>query len=221
MSIVQSVLIASVVFAAALAIRAHYLDPARRWQAYVFKPLATLLVVALALSLTASSPAYRWAVVAGLVFSTAGDVFLMLPRERFVAGLVSFLAGHLCYMYAFSIGVAFPAAPLLWLPFLAAGALVVGMIWRGLGRTLRAAVIAYVLVIAAMAGQATGRWQAVGGGSALAAALGAALFILSDSILALNRFRAPVPADRVLTLGSYWTAQLLIALSIPAYAFSS
>lgn len=218
MSIAQSILIASVALAAVLAVRAHYLGPEQRWQAYVFKPLATLLVLALALSVPAAPPAYRWAVVAGLALSTAGDVFLMLPRDRFVAGLLSFLIAHLCYIYAFSIGAPFPAAPLLWLPWFAAGGAVVLVVWRGVKPALRGAVVAYVVVIAAMAGQATGRWQSVGGEAALAAALGAALFVVSDSVLAINRFRRAFRAERVLTLGTYWMAQLLIALSIPAGA---
>ncbi len=216
MSIAHSVLIASVVFAAALAIRAYYLDAERHWQAYVFKPLATLLILVLALSLPASPPAYRWAVAAGLVFSTAGDIFLMLPRGRFVAGLASFLAAHLFYIFAFSSDAPFGAAPLLWLPFFGAGGAVVAVVWRGLDRALRGPVIAYVVVIAVMAGQAAGRWQALGGEPALWAALGAALFVVSDSLLAINRFRAPFRAERALTLGSYWLAQLLIALSISA-----
>ena len=214
MSIVHSVLIASVVFAAILAIRAYYLDAERRWQAYVFKPLATLLVLALALSQPASVPAYRWALIGGLVFSTAGDVFLMLPRDRFIAGLVSFLIAHLFYIFAFSIGVPFGTAPLLWLPFFAAGGVVVAVVWRGLAPALRGAVIAYVVVIAVMAGQAAGRWHALGSDAALMAALGAALFVVSDSVLAINRFRAQFHAERALTLGTYWMAQLLIALSI-------
>jgi uncharacterized membrane protein YhhN len=219
MSMVQPVLLASVLFAAGLAIRAHYLDAGRHWQVYVFKPLATLLVLALALSQPASLPAYRWAVVGGLVFSTVGDIFLMLPRDRFVAGLASFLVAHLFYIFAFSIGVPFGTAPLLWLPFLAAGGAVVAAIRRGLAPALRGAVIAYLVVIAAMAGQAAGRWHALGGDAALAAALGAALFVVSDSVLAINRFRAQFYAARALTLGTYWTAQVLIALSVPASPF--
>lgn len=214
MSVVHSVLVASVLLAAILAIRAYYLDAERRWQAYVFKPLATLLVLALALAQPASAPAYRWALIGGLVFSTAGDVFLMLPRDRFIAGLVSFLIAHLFYIFAFSIGVPFGTAPLLWLPFFAAGGVVVAVVWRGLAPALRGAVIAYVVVIAVMAGQAAGRWHALGGDAALMAALGAALFVVSDSILAINRFRAQFHAERALTLGTYWMAQLLIALSI-------
>ena len=216
MPIAQTVLIASIVFAAVLAIRAYCLDAGRRWQAYVFKPLATLLVLALALSVPAPLPAYRWAVVAGLAFSTAGDIFLMLPRDRFVAGLVSFLVAHLFYIYAFCIGVGFGAAPLLWLPYAAIGGGMLAMVWRGLKPALRIVVIAYVAVITAMAGQAAGRWYGLGGEAALAAALGAALFLASDSVLAINRFRARFPAERAVTLGTYWAAQTLIALSVSA-----
>jgi uncharacterized membrane protein YhhN len=216
MSMVQPVLIASVLFAAVLGIRAYYLDAPRRWQAYVFKPLATLLVLALALSQPAPLPAYRWALAAGLLFSTAGDIFLMLPRDCFVPGLASFLIAHLLYIFAFSIDVPFGTAPLLWLPFFAAGGAVVAVVWRGIAPALRGAVIAYVVVITVMAGQAAGRWHALGGDAALSAALGAALFVVSDSLLAINRFRAQFHAERALTLGTYWAAQLLIALSIPA-----
>ena len=42
-------------------------------------------------------------VVVGLVCSLAGDVFLMLPEERFVEGLVSFLLAHIAYVVAFFV----------------------------------------------------------------------------------------------------------------------
>ena len=51
---------------------------------YVFKPFTMLLILALAVQPSASTPtSYRVFVVAGLAFSLAGDVFLMLPRDRF------------------------------------------------------------------------------------------------------------------------------------------
>jgi uncharacterized membrane protein YhhN len=200
--------------AAGLAIRAHYLEANQRWQIYAFKPLATLLILALALSLSPARPEYQWAIAAGLLFSTAGDVFLMLPQDRFVAGLASFLVAHLCYVWAFTIGVPFGAAPLLWLPFLLAGGGVLAAIWPGLKPALRAPVTVYVIVIVAMAGQAAGRWHALGSALALAAAIGAGFFVVSDSILALDRFRKHFHAARALTLTTYWIAQLLIALSV-------
>ena len=212
----QLVLAAAAVVAAALAIRAHYLEERQRWQVYAFKPLATLLVLALALSLSPARPEYQWAVAAGLLFSLAGDVFLMLPRDRFVAGLASFLIAHLCYVWAFGIGVPFGAAPLLWLPFFAAGGVVLVLVWPGLKPALRAPVAVYVVVIAAMAGQATGRWHMTGSAVALAAAVGAGLFVVSDAVLAIDRFRWKFRAARAVTLSTYWAAQLLIALSISA-----
>ncbi len=200
------------VLIAVLAIRAHYLETPG--QVYVFKPLATLLILALALCLPPARPEYQWAVAAGLVFSTAGDIFLMLPRDRFVAGLASFLVAHLCYVWAFSIEVPLVVHPLVWLPFFAAGGGVVALIWPGLKPALRGPVAVYVVVIAVMASQAAERWLALAGGVALAAAVGAGLFVVSDAVLAIDRFRRPFRAARAVTLATYWSAQLLIALSV-------
>ncbi|GIK24861.1 MAG: membrane protein [Betaproteobacteria bacterium] len=214
MPTLQLALAVSAALVAVLAIRAHYLDESRRWQVYAFKPLATLLILALALAFTPVRADYQWAIAAGLLFSTAGDIFLMLPRDRFVAGLASFLVAHLCYVGAFSIGVPFGAAPLLWLPFFAAGGLVLALVWPGLKPALRAPVAVYVIVIAAMAGQAAGRWHMTGSVVALAAAVGAGFFVVSDAVLAIDRFRWKFRAARAVTLATYWAAQLLIALSI-------
>jgi len=216
MATAQLVLAASAILVAVLAIRAHYLDERGRWQVYAFKPLATLLILALAVSLSPARPEYQWAVAAGLLFSTAGDVFLMLPRDRFVAGLASFLVAHLCYVWAFGIGVSFADKPLLWLPYFAAGGIVVALVWPGLKPALRAPVTLYVVVIAVMAGQAAERWQVLGSAVALAAAIGAGLFVASDAVLAIDRFRWHFRAARAVTLATYWTAQLLIALSVSA-----
>src|SRR5690606_6397490 len=69
---------------------------------YVFKPLTTVLILAIAL--LADNPissTYRALIVAGLVASLAGDVFLMLP-DRFTPGLLSFLIAHIFYILAFT-----------------------------------------------------------------------------------------------------------------------
>lgn len=215
MAEMQPVLAVSAAVVAVLAIRAHYLGEAGRRQVYLFKPLATLLILALALSAAPTvSVQYRWAIAAGLLFSTAGDIFLMLPRDRFVAGLASFLVAHLCYLVAFTTDAAFGAGPVFWLPFFAAGGMVVMLVWPGLRPALRGPVVAYVLVIAAMAGQAAGRRSVIGNEAALLAAFGAGLFVVSDAVLALDRFRRQFRAARALTLATYWSAQMLIALSV-------
>jgi len=216
MSILQYVLLSSAALVAALAVRAHYLPEGSRWQVYLFKPMATLLVLALALSLAPARPEYRLAIAAGLLLSTAGDVFLMLPRDRFVAGLASFLVAHLCYVWAFTLDVPLGTTPLLWLPYAAFGGVVFALVWPGLKPALRLPVALYVAVIVAMAGQAAGRWNALGDPFALAAAIGAGFFVVSDGVLALDRFRRHFGAARAVTLATYWIAQLLIALSVSA-----
>jgi len=210
----QAALIAAAVCAAILAIRAHYLGEGGRWQVYLFKPLATLLI--LCIVLVAAQPfsrPYPQILAAGLLLSTAGDVFLMLPRDRFIAGLASFLAGHLCYIAAFSSDVSFGSGLLWWLPFFAVGGAVVAGLWGKLPSALRWPVLAYVVVIATMAGQATGRWSFVQSPAALCAAVGAALFVVSDATLAIDRFGRQFRAARAVTLCTYYVAQLLIALS--------
>ena len=180
---------------------------------YIFKPLTAALIILVALQARqATAPPYGRLVVAGLLCSLAGDLFLMLPRDRFVAGLVSFLFAHLCYTAAFASGAWRPnvraAAPLA-----AYGALMVWLLWPGLGR-LKAAVLAYVAVILLMAWAALCRWLGPeAGGGAAAAAAGALLFVASDSALAWGRFRGEFKGAQAVVLGTYFAAQWLIALS--------
>jgi uncharacterized membrane protein YhhN len=138
---------------AAACIACHYAD--RRAGVYVFKPLTMLLALALALHPQAAASGYRSLVVAGLAASLAGDVLLMLPRDRFAAGLASFLLAHLLYIAAFA-----PAAglthPGLLLVFAAAGAATYALLHARLGR-MRLPVIVYVAAIVAMARAARDR----------------------------------------------------------------
>jgi uncharacterized membrane protein YhhN len=190
-----------------------------RRMVYVCKPLATLLILALALS----SPhpvdgGYRTLIAAGLLFSLAGDVFLMLPRDRFVAGLASFLVAHLLYVAAFA-----PHPPSLrawWLLaiLLLYGAWLLRGLWPGLGR-LRVPVIVYAAALLLMAWQAAERCAALGTTPALLAAIGAGLFVASDSVLAWQRFVRPVRRGHAVVLGTYFAAQWLIALSVAARPF--
>ena len=97
------------------------------------------------------------------------------------------------------------------------GLVILAYLWQGLSdATLKGAVVAYLLVIVAMAWRAAVRTQspAVPGAGALAAAAGACLFLASDSILAVDRFRRPFRAAEPVVFATYWAAQLLIALSV-------
>jgi uncharacterized membrane protein YhhN len=203
-------LLAAVPISAAACIAGY--SRAGRALVYVFKPLTMLLVIALAAQGSAVGPTYTGLVVAGLACSLAGDVFLMLPRDRFLPGLASFLAGHLLFAAAFAAAGGGAGPPAAFLPFAAAGALVYAWLRPGLGR-LALPVAVYVAAIVLMAGLAAARWLATGGVGELLACAGATLFVISDALLAANRFRRPLPAAQALVLGSYFAGQCLIALS--------
>jgi len=185
---------------------------------YALKPATMLCMIAIA-ALGSRSPTdpYAMAILAGLALSLAGDVWLMLPSDRFVAGLASFLLAHLCYVAAFAGPAGLRGGPLGLLPFVGGGCLMLACVLPGVrGGALRVAVVAYVAAIAAMGWQATERAHDVADSGAQLAAAGAVLFLCSDSALAWNRFRRPFGEAQAVVLSTYFGGQWLIALSTGA-----
>ncbi|MGD8554822.1 MAG: lysoplasmalogenase [Anaerolineales bacterium] len=209
---IQKLLTLLVVVFGGLTIRAEYLGP--RLQVYIFKPLTTILILVIAVLVGRSSTSiYKYLIFAGLVFSLAGDVFLMLPSDQFIAGLVSFLIAQLLYIAAFTTGKGFSFNWLSAIPFLVYGIVIYVVLSPHLG-SMRLPVIVYMLAILTMAWQGWERWSTLSEKAALLGFAGAALFVISDSILAINRFRGEFASARALTLTTYYAAQWLIALSI-------
>jgi uncharacterized membrane protein YhhN len=183
----------------------------------IFKPLALviLIVFAWARLRTPTAPArFTSLLIAGLVASLAGDVLLIWP-QFFVPGLICFLLAHLAYIALFSIGIgAFPRRRVLGAT-LSIGVLMYAFLWwGGLPASLRVPVGIYVVVIACMAGQALGRAAVMGDTPTRYVALGACLFMLSDALLATNRFAQPLPVASLWVLASYYAAQWLIAANV-------
>ena len=210
MKMLTAVLSTLVLASALLTIRAEYKGP--RLHVYVFKPLTVVLIILIALQTKhATAAQYKSLVVAGLLLSLVGDVFLMAPRDRFVAGLVSFLFAHLFYIAAFASGAWTPS---VWAGVALAfyGALMLWLLWKGLGK-LKAAVLVYVGAILLMAWAALSRAQAASDEGGVLAAFGALLFVASDSALAWNRFKGEFKSAQMVILASYFAAQWLIALS--------
>jgi uncharacterized membrane protein YhhN len=180
---------------------------------FVFKPLATLCVIAYAtgrgVGAGADALQRRWVLI-GLWLSFAGDVALLWPKEGFLPGLVSFLLAHLCYLVAFTRRQRLAA----WWPAFAGYALAAGFIlwrlWPGVPDALQVPVIAYVLCLASMAAQAAVLWRQ-GEPRGLVLALGGALFVISDALLATNKFAGPLPLASLWILTTYWAAQWCIA----------
>ena len=180
---------------------------------YIFKPLTMVLIITMAvLAKEPPSRKYKYLIIAGLLFSLMGDIFLMLPVDLFIAGLLSFLVAQLIYTYAFRTGRPLRFKFLAMLPFAVYGVIIYLILLPGLsGMALPVAV--YVIVILTMAWQAWDQWDDKRARWSLLAFIGAVLFVISDSILALNKFGEPFLAARALTLTTYFSAQWLISNS--------
>lgn len=190
------------------------------WLVYLFKPFATIVIIWIAFAnWRAHYDRYAFWVTAGLIFSLAGDILLIWPARHFLFGLVAFLFAHIAYLIAFTRGVEFPERPVAWLFYLAIGAAIYAVLWSRLPLFLRFPLAFYTLFLSGMAAQALGRFLALRAPSARLAAIGAALFLLSDALLAVDRFYAPFPLAALFVLATYYLAQWLIASSTQRESF--
>lgn len=155
---------------------------------------------------------YATLIFAGLVFSLAGDTLLEISDELFVPGLIAFLLGHVWYIAAFlsvTRELKWPRA----LPFVAWVLLAYLVLLPNL-KDLAAPVAAYVIVIGSMMWRSSVtvtsppmRWQWL-------ALIGAILFGLSDTLLALKKFNGLAIGPHFTVIGLYWLGQLGLALSV-------
>lgn len=184
------------------------------WLVYIFKPLATILILGIALAnWIAQKQNYALWISVGLACSLVGDVLLMWPEKYFVTGLVAFLLAHLAYLASFTRGVKFPASWRVWGLYLAIGTGVFLVLNGGVPSELKPAVALYGFAETMMAAQAMGRFLRLQTGAARLAAVGGIFFMVSDGLLAVDRFRAPIPYAAIAVLAPYYVAQVLIALS--------
>jgi uncharacterized membrane protein YhhN len=184
------------------------------WLVYFFKPFATIVIIWMAsANWRAHQDRYALWVTAGLILSLAGDILLIWPARYFFFGLVAFLLTHIAYLIAFTRGAEFPERPMVWLFYLAIGAAIYAVLWSRLPIFLRFPVAFYTLFLSGMAAQALGRFPALRAPAARFAAIGAAFFLLSDTLLAADRFYAPFPLAALFILATYYLAQWLIASS--------
>lgn len=179
---------------------------------YVCKPGATLALALVAATLDPVSADTRTVFVLALLASLAGDVLLMLPGDRFVAGLGSFFVAQLLYTVGFALHGGSVTEYLV--GALIVAALVVPLSIRFVGalrragqRALVAPVLAYMGAIGAMAA------SAIASGNAFAI-VGALLFVASDSLIAETRFVEERPWGQVAVMVTYHLAQAGLVLSL-------
>jgi uncharacterized membrane protein YhhN len=184
----------------------------RKQVEYVCKPGTLTALVGVAVLLDPTHGDTRAWFVAALVLSLAGDIFLMLPSDRFVAGLTSFLLAHVAYVVGLTrhggsaVAVLMAAIPVV---------IVAGVLGARFLRAARAGghdelvvpLVAYMAVIAAMV------TCALASGNVLAG-IGAVLFMASDALIAETRFVAARRWGPLVIIVTYHLGQAGLTLSL-------
>ncbi|MEJ5257675.1 MAG: lysoplasmalogenase [Fervidobacterium sp.] len=138
----------------------------------------------------------------GILFGVLGDFFMEFEKF-FLYGMLSFLVGHVFYIFSFRSNGGFPNALILTF-VLCIGIAYYFFIQNKLGKD-KIPVLVYVLAISTM--------LAFSSNMSLLTFLGALLFFVSDAILAYDKYVKSVPLRDFLILSTYFSGQILIGIS--------
>jgi uncharacterized membrane protein YhhN len=183
---------------------------------FIAKPLL-IPALLLLLFLTKSTVSGKNLLLIGLFFSWMGDVFLLFENKNplfFIFGLASFLTTHIFYIiYFLKIHSAqpslLPKQPVLIALVLAYGITLVWQLYPHLG-DLKLPVIIYAIVICTMLLCSLHVFLKVKRTSAVYYLAGASVFVVSDSLLAINKFYQPFAFAGLLIMLTYCAAQYFI-----------
>jgi uncharacterized membrane protein YhhN len=195
------------------------------WLGMVCKPL---IMVTLGVYYLASAGADRsFVVLLAIVFSLAGDTALMFDSVNsiyFIIGLLSFLISHVFYIIAYRQHQNDESADALQgirklraaFPIVLAGTGLVVILYPVLG-ALKFPVIVYALVLVVMVLNALFRLGRTSVISFWFVFIGAMFFMVSDSLLAFNKFLSPIAHSGLLIMSTYISAQFLIIEGLIAH----
>lgn len=199
-------------------------SPGRRARVELMaKPAVLALLIGVAATLHPLFPTTRGWFLGALAFCLAGDILLMLPGDKPVAfqgGLGAFLVGHALFLVGLAKANAATGSTLVALGVLVAVAggpafLVVRSILRKKDPALAVAVVVYVLALLTMAaaGWSAGLNGEPFGRNAWLCA-GVSLFVLSDTLLAIDRFLRAIPRGKLAVHVTYHLAVIAIVISL-------
>ena len=196
---------------------------------YVVKPLFMIvLMIFHRQQLNGNLPVFSKMIQFGLFLSWVGDIALMIDERYpilFVVGLGAFLVAHLGYAAAFMRNVKdsksslnIPKSVLMALPFIAITGCFFYYMKDGLPADLFVPVLAYTIVISIMGITAASRHKHVDSKSFNWILIGAILFILSDMVIAINKFVIDFEYDAILNMALYLTGQFMITVGAIFYS---
>jgi uncharacterized membrane protein YhhN len=193
----------------------------KKWRTvhYITKPVTMLAILFWVWQSVGLGGSMIWFTL-GVVFCLAGDIFLMLPWDMFIFGLLAFLLGHICYVIGlnnmapyinfYGIILIVILGLFIWWIYKKISA---GLTMKG-KTSLKVPVLVYSLVISLMVYSALMTWTRPDWptAAALFASLGAMLFYVSDTMLALDRFVNPLSHARLKVMTTYHLGQIGIIL---------
>lgn len=193
------------------AIAAIYFDTIGEHSIYSFlKPLTSILIIFIPILHGARSPKQYWLLtIVALVFCLVGDV-LLLSNELFVFGLGAFLLAHILFLFSFKSigGFKIYITPLFGL--VAIGGAYFYYLSSDLGEML-IPVFLYFIFIVLMCWQGINLYIWRKESAYQYIAMGVILFLISDSLIALNKFKMPFELSSLMVLSTYWMAIFLLA----------
>ncbi len=180
------------------------------WLGYITKPLLMITLGFFYFQLTRQTFNKRDKIVLlALLFSCLGDTFLMFQKHDhiyFLLGLGSFLLAQVCYVILFQHEG--KSLYFRWLPFISYSCLLLFFLLNNIPGDFKIPIIIYSVVITLMGIRASER--KVNDKSYQLVLIGAILFILSDSLIALSKFVVNIPLSGFWVMSTYVTAQYLI-----------
>jgi uncharacterized membrane protein YhhN len=191
---------------------------------YVTKPLLIIFLSFYCIAAVKKKEKIFFLLLIALMFSFSGDVFLMFEKNAlqwFMLGLISFLLAHISYIILFvqikkqnlpekKLNI---IATILTLTYIASLLL---LLLKSLG-SFTIPVFVYAIVISCMFITAFHAFDFQRQNFGKLCIEGTALFIISDSLLAINKFYQPLASANFLIMLTYTLAQLLIALGVTKY----
>ena len=183
---------------------------------FIAKPLLIPALFLLLLNTNSTIPGKKL-LLTGLFFSWMGDVFLLFEYKYalfFIFGLASFLTTHIFYIIYFlkirsQRSSLLQTQPLLAILVIAYGSSLVWLLFPHLGE-LKLPVMVYAAVICTMLICSLHIFHKVNKKAAAYYLSGAAAFVLSDSLLAIDKFYTPFAYAGVCIMLTYCAAQYFI-----------
>lgn len=179
-------------------------------------PIVSLIAFVLlhGISLTSEQYSYSRRILLGLIASAVGDLLLVFHHQFFIHGVAAFGIAQGLYASAFGL---YPLNLPAGIAVASVGLTFFAYVTNAMQGPLVVALGAYVGLISVMVWRAIARVQFFDDlwtWTKLCSCVGAVVFALSDSTIAINKFRFSVPFSHAIIMSTYYCAQLLIALSV-------